>query len=149
MQLTNRDRKLISALQSDCRLSNAALAERVGMSASACWRRVKSLEEAGIIVRYGAVIRMDRIGFGFRAIVHVQLTRHDGEAMEHFIESVARREEIQACYATTGQADYHLHVVCRDIESYNQFLEQFLFRLPAVRSAQTNVVLKEVKSSAM
>ena len=79
----------------------------------------------------------------------MQLARHDPEAITAFIRSVSTRREVQECYATTGAADYHLRVVCADIDAYNRFLEEFLFRLPAVRSAQTNVVLKEVKRSAV
>jgi len=147
MKLDDRDRILLSFLQQDCRLSNAELAEKVGMSASACWRRVKTFEDAGIIQRYGAILQTEKLGLSFRAIVHVQLTRHDPVAMEEFIKGVSGRSEIEACYATTGQADYHLLVLCEDIEAFNRFLEDFLFQLPAVRAAQTNVVLKQIKSS--
>lgn len=146
MTLDDRDLKILTILQQDCRISNAELAERISMSASACWRRVKTFEEAGIITRYGAIINPAKIGMAFSAIVHVQLTRHDPKAMEAFLRGVIGRKEVQSCYATTGQADYHLMVQCRDIDSYNEFLESFLFKLPAVRGAQTNVVLKELKS---
>lgn len=145
MDIDARDRQLLALLQEDCRLSNAELAERTGMSTSACWRRVKALEAAGVIARYGAVLRPERLGLGFQAIVHVQLTRHDPQAVEGFIRAVATRPEVQDCDATTGQADYHLRVVCEDIAAYNRFLESFLFSLPAVRAAQTNVVLRAVK----
>ncbi len=146
MELDERDRRILAVLQGDCRISNGELAERMGMSPSACWRRVRAFEEAGIIEHYGAILSQAELGLAFTAIVHVQLTRHDPAAMEDFIKGVAGRNEIQSCYATTGQADYHLIVRCEDIDAYNSFLEGFLFRLPAVRGAQTNVVLKEVKS---
>jgi Lrp/AsnC family leucine-responsive transcriptional regulator len=143
-----RDRQLLALLQRDCRLSNAELAERAGLSASACWRRIRALEEAGVIERYAAIVRPARLGLAFHAIVHVQLIRHDPKGLQDFIRAVSARPEVQECYATTGQADYHLRVLCRDIEAYNRFLEEFLFTQPAVRSAQTNVVLREVKRSA-
>ncbi|MEM7069398.1 MAG: Lrp/AsnC family transcriptional regulator [Pseudomonadota bacterium] len=146
MQFDKRDMKILAILQNNCRISNGDLAEQVGMSASACWRRVKMFEEAGVIERYGAVINQSALGLAFSAIVHVQLTRHDPEAMKDFNKAIARSPEIQSCYATTGQADYHLLVRCKDIEAYNTFLEDFLFQLPAVRGAQTNVVLKDIKS---
>ena len=146
MELDDRDRKLLSLLQQDCRKSNAELAEAVGMSTSACWRRVKAFEDAGLILRYGAILQTGKLGYLFRAIVHVQLTRHDPAAMENFIKGISGRREIAACYATTGQADYHLFVLCENIDVYNEFLEDFLFRLPAVRGAQTNVILKEIKA---
>jgi len=145
--LDARDLRLLKLLQEDCRRSNAELAEAVGMSASALWRRVRALEEAGVIERYGAVVNPAQMGLGFQAIVHVHLTRHDPDRIVEFIRAVETKSEVQECYATTGQADYHLRVLCRDLEAYNRFLEDFLFRLPAVDSAQTNVVLRTIKRS--
>jgi len=140
-----RDRFILEALQEDSRISNSDLAERVGMSASALWRRVRALEEAGVIEGYGARVNADAVGMGFHAIVHVHLARHDPERIVEVIRAIERRDEVQECYGTTGQADYHLRVLCRDLEAYNRFLEDFLFRLPAVASAQTNVVLRTIK----
>ncbi|MCA0871957.1 Lrp/AsnC family transcriptional regulator [Seohaeicola saemankumensis] len=145
MRLDARDRKILTLLQRDCRMSNADLAEAAGMSASALWRRVRALEEAGVIERYGAVVSPARMGLGFQAIVHVHLTRHDPEGIVDFIRAVEAQPEVQECYATTGQSDYHLRVLCRDLEAYNRFLEGFLFRQQAVASAQTNVVLRTIK----
>ena len=88
-QMNAGDRAIIRALQQDCRLSNAQLAERVGMSASACWRRVRALEEAGVIAGYGAVIDADRAGLGFHAIVHVTLARHDRSAVQAAEKAIA------------------------------------------------------------
>ena len=139
------DDTILRALSKDSRISNADLAEKVCLSASSCWRRVRALEEAGVIEGYTIRINDARRGLGFKAIVHVQLTRHDPEQQQVFIRAVRHREEVRACYATTGQADYHLHVTCADIDAYNRFLEQFLFRIPAVSSAQTNVILRSVK----
>ena len=142
------DRALIRALQQDTRLPNAALADRLGISASACWRRVRALEKSGTIARYTAVMDPAALGLRFEAVVHVHLTRHDATALRRFIEAVGAREEVIECLATTGRADYHLRVLCRDIEAYNRFLESFLFTQPAVASAQTNVVLRRIKADA-
>jgi Lrp/AsnC family transcriptional regulator, leucine-responsive regulatory protein len=139
------DRRILDALDGDSRISNVDLADRVGVSASSCWRRVKALEEAGVIRHYTVALDDAKLGLGFGAIVHVHLTRHDPDQLDAFIHAVQNRPEIRACYATTGQADYHLHVVCADIEDYNQFLERVLFRIPAVASAQTNVILRSIK----
>ncbi|KUJ80346.1 AsnC family transcriptional regulator [Ruegeria marisrubri] len=145
MHLDDRDHRILALLQQDCRISNADLAEAVGMSPSALWRRVRSLEEAGVIERYGAVVSPSAMGLQFQAIVHVHLTRHDPDGIVEFIRAVENSKEVQECYATTGQADYHLRVLCADLAAYNRFLEGFLFRLPAVASAQTNVVLRTIK----
>jgi DNA-binding Lrp family transcriptional regulator len=146
--IDERDRRIVALLQADSRISNAELAERTGMSTSACWRRVKALEEAGVIARYGAVVDQEKLGLGFQAIVEVQLIRHDPNEVAQFIRALEARGEVQECWATTGDADYHMRVVCEDIATYNRFLEEFLFRQSAVRAAQTNVVLKSVKRAA-
>lgn len=146
MNLDTNDRKLLALLEKDCRLSNAELASAVGMSTSACWRRIRAFEDAGLIEGYGARLRPEKLGLAFHAIVHVQLTRHDPANLKRFIEAVTAREEIRMCFATTGTADYHMRVRCTDIEAYNRFLEEFLFTLPAVSSAQTNVILRDLKS---
>ncbi|MCU9836829.1 Lrp/AsnC family transcriptional regulator [Ruegeria sp. WL0004] len=145
MHLDDRDRRILTLLQQDSRISNSDLAEAVGMSASALWRRVRALEDAGVIERYGAVVNTTEMGLTFEAIVHVHLTRHDPDRIVEFIRAIDTCPEVQDCYATTGQADYHLRVLCRDLAAYNVFLEGFLFRLPAVASAQTNVVLRTIK----
>lgn len=147
MQLDARDIKILASLQRDSRLSNAELAEAAGMSASALWRRVKALEEAGIVERYGAVVNPRAMGLGFQAIVHVHLTRHDPERIVEFIRAVEGNRMVQECYATTGQSDYHLRVLAPDLDAYNRFLEEFLFRQRAVASAQTNVVLRTIKQN--
>lgn len=149
MQLDQRDLRILDLLQRDCRISNADLAAAVGMSASALWRRVRALEEGGVIERYGATVSPARMGLGFEAIVHVRLRRHDPERIVEFIRAVEGRREVQECYATTGQADYHLRVLCPDLDAYNRFLEEFMFRQPAVDSAQTNVVLRTIRRAGL
>jgi DNA-binding Lrp family transcriptional regulator len=146
--LEEPDRRIIRAMQADGRISNQELAERVGMSASACWRRVRALEEAGIIRGYAALIDAVPAGLGFHAIVHVMLTRHDHRHVDTFIAEVGRRPEVLDCFATTGEADYHLRVLCRDLDAYNQFLEGFLFRLPGIANVRTNLVLKGIKQDS-
>ncbi len=143
--LDDRDLRILTLLQGDCRISNADLAGAVGMSTSALWRRVRCMEEAGVIERYGAVVDPGQMGLAFEAIVLVHLIRHDPAKIVEFIRAIEACKEVQECYATTGQADYHLRVLCRDLDAYNRFLEDFLFRLAAVNNAQTNVVLRTVK----
>lgn len=145
MELTQQDRKLLMLLQADARISNQDLAERAGMSASACWRRVRALEDAGVIAGYCAIVDPDKVGLGFSAIAHVALVRHETDHVKTFISKVSSRPEVLECFSTTGEADYHLHVVCRDKDAYNDFLENFLFRLPGLANVRTNLVLKDVK----
>lgn len=144
-QLEEQDRRILRALQTNARISNQELAERTGMSASACWRRVRALEAAGILRGYAALIDEKRAGLGFQAIVHVTLTRHEHGHVETFIAEVRRRAEVLDCFATTGEADYHLRVLCADLDAYNLFLEGFLFKLPGIAHVRTNLVLKDIK----
>ena len=144
--LDNIDRKILNLLRKDSRISNAELAEKVGLSPSSCWRRVRAFEDNGVIRNYSVVLDDEKLNLNFQAIVHVQLTRHDVDKLADFIRAVQSKEEVKDCRATTGQSDYHLFIQCRDLNSYNEFLEDFLFRLPAVANAQTNVVLRTLKS---
>lgn len=148
MDLSETDRRLLRLLQADARLSNQELAERAGMSASACWRRVKQFEEAGVVVAYPAILDAAAAGLTFSAIVHVTLTRHEASHAADFVARVRDRPEVLECFSTTGEADYHLRVVCRDKEAYNAFLDDFLFRLPAIAHVRTNLILKEIKSTS-
>ena len=144
--LDAKDRKILSALQQDSRLTMQELAERTGMSSSAVWRRVKSLEEAGIIDRYAAIVDTRKAGFDFSAIVHLTLARHEQKNVERFVKEVMRYPEVLECYATSGEADFHLRVVVADIDAYNEFLDDFIFRLPGVSQVRSNIVLKEIKA---
>ncbi len=139
------DLKIIQALKRNARISNAELAETVGTSVSSCWRRVRALEDSGVIAGYTVQLDDKQMGMGFQAIVHVQLRRHAHDDFAPFVKAMHLQDEIRACWATTGQADYHLHVVCADIDGFNRFLDEFLFRMPAVASAQTNLILRTLK----
>jgi DNA-binding Lrp family transcriptional regulator len=145
--LEKQDEQILAQLQKEGRTTNQQLAEDVGMSTSACWRRVRALEETGVIVGYSALVDRERAGFSTSAILHVSLERHDAKFVEEFVSRVTERAEVLECFATTGDADYHLRVVVRDMKAYNQFLDEFMFRLPGIRTVRTNVVLKEIKTS--
>ncbi len=145
--LEKQDEQILAQLQKEGRTTNQQLAEDVGMSTSACWRRVRALEETGVIVGYSALVDRERAGFSTSAILHVSLERHDAKFVEEFVSRVTERAEVLECFATTGDADYHLRVVVRDMKAYNQFLDDFMFRLPGIRNVRTNVVLKEIKTS--
>lgn len=149
LDLSEADKRLIRALQRDARLSNQALAEIAGLSTSSCWRRVKALEEAGLITGYVMEVDAEKAGLGFGAIVHVMLARHERADVDQFVKAVSRREEVLELFATTGEADYHLRVICPDKAAYNEFLEEFLFRLPGVAQVRTNLILKQIKVTSV
>ena len=148
MQTEDQDWRLLQILQTEGRITNQELAERAGMSASACWRRVRALEQAGVIRRYAALVDPRRAGLNFHALVHVSLVRHSRANVEEFTAEVRRCPEVREAFAITGAADYHLRVLCRDQDAYNAFMERFLFRLAGVANVQTHIVLREIKTDA-
>lgn len=144
--LGTKDRRILSELQRDSRLTTQELADRVGMSSSATWRRVKSLEEAGIIDRYAVIVDSKKAGFGLATIVQISLARHEHANVDQFIHEVLQHPEVLECFATSGEADFHLRVVVEDIDAYNRFLDEFIFKLPGVSQVRSNIVLKEIKT---
>ncbi len=147
MELTPSDRRLLRLLQADARATNQALAEAAGLSTSACWRRIRALEEAGIVKGYEALLDAEAAGLGFAAVVQVSLERHERRHVKDFVAAVAERAEVLECFETTGEADYHLKVVCADKEAYYRFLDSFLFTHPGVVRVRTNLILREIKQT--
>jgi len=143
--LGRKDRLLLDELQRDSRLTMQQLAERVGMSASACWRRVRNLEESGVIDRYAVLVNPRKAGFTLSSMTLVSLARHEQKNVENFVQEVMRHPEVLECFATSGEADFHLRVVVEDMDAYNAFLDDFIFRLPGVSQVRSNIVLKEIK----
>ncbi|MEN8197669.1 MAG: Lrp/AsnC family transcriptional regulator [Pseudomonadota bacterium] len=139
------ERKILGELQGDGRLTNQELAERVGLSPSACWRRVKALEDDGVIRRYTAILDPRRAGVGECVFAHVSLERHREAATEDFARAVMQRPEVLECFATTGDADYLMRVVVPTVTAYYEFLESFIFKLPGVSKVHSNFALHEVK----
>lgn len=139
------DRKILDALQHEGRLSNQALAEQLGLSTAACWRRVKALEENGVIAGYAALADRKALGLNLCTFIHVTLARHVKESTRLFEESVLQRPEVMECFATTGDADFILRVVSRDIEDLNRFLEEVLLGQPQIAQVKSNIALRELK----
>ena len=141
------DERLLWYLQKDSRMTNSQLAVKAGISPSSCWRRVKSLEDIGLIRGYSATLDRDISGFEFSSIVQLRLSRQEENTVQEFVDAVSERSEILDCYATTGDFDYHLRIVVKNITEYNLFLDDFLFKLPGVAQIHSNIILKDIKSS--
>lgn len=144
--LSPKDRGILRELQIDSRITTQQLAERVGMSTSACWRRVRALEEAGVIDRYTVIVNPRKAGFALSSMTLVSLVRHEQKHVENFVREVERHPEVLECFATSGEDDYHLRVVAEDIDAYNRFLDDFILKLPGVSQVRSNIVLKEIKA---
>jgi Lrp/AsnC family leucine-responsive transcriptional regulator len=143
--LDRTDRRILEALQEDAGLSNQALAERVGLSPSPCLRRVRALEEAGIIVGRVALLDGRRLGLELTALIHIGMDRHTPERFASFEEAVAGYPEVQRCFLITGQAaDYLLQVVVPDMDAYQDFLLRRITRLEGVSSVHSSFVLRRV-----
>lgn len=145
--LDAKDRRIIRELQLDGRLSNQELAERVNLSPSPCLRRVRLLEESGVITGYSADVDPRACGFGFTAFISVTLQRHERDTVETFEARVQEIDEILDCHLLTGQADYLLRVVVADLEAYEEFVRTRLHAIRGISSMVTSVVYGNVKSS--
>ncbi|MDE1995378.1 MAG: Lrp/AsnC family transcriptional regulator [Rhizobiaceae bacterium] len=143
MDLDALDHKIISALEADARMSFSDLADLVGLSKTPCWKRVKALEDAGIIKGYRTMLDPARLGFGLEAFVQISI---DVELFEAFEAAVRRHPLIWRCHATTGEADYLLHVIAVDMPALDRLLRQELNRLPGVRHTITSMSTREIKS---
>jgi Lrp/AsnC family leucine-responsive transcriptional regulator len=137
--------QILEALQVDARLSTQALAEKVGLSATPVWRRVKEMEDRGVIRGQVVLVDREKIGLSICVLANVSLVRHSEGAVEQFERLVSTRREIIECHAITGEADYVIKVVAADMKAYDLFLQQHIFKLPGVSSVRSNVVLREVK----
>ncbi len=141
------DLKILDALQTDGRLTNAELAERVGLSLSPCWRRLKRLEESGVITGYQALLNRKALGLGVTAFVRVDIERHTPAMERRFEESIADLDEIVSCHVISGEGAFMLVVMSESLESFSKFALDTLMALPGVKDTRTSFSLKEVKSS--
>ncbi|WP_321397781.1 Lrp/AsnC family transcriptional regulator [Emcibacter sp.] len=145
MKLDNIDFNILRELQADGRLSNNDLAQKVGLSPSPCWRRVRRLEEEGIISQYVALLDPDKIGLPIIAYCQVMLEKHQLDQSDQFDQMIGERAEVLEYYSMSGDYDFLLKVISRSIKEYEEFQTQFLMRLPVVRSVSTSFVLKQKK----
>lgn len=139
------DVRILKALQENGRLTNQALADQMGLSTSPCWRRVRQLEESGVIQRYAAVLGRREIGLGVLAFIRIKIDNHNEAQAEEFAHSVKQLDNVIACYSIAGDADFLLQVVARDLDSYSDFAMTVIRRLPCIKEMQTTFVLKEIK----
>jgi len=144
--LDDIDRKIIAALQAEGRLPIVDLAERVGLSATPCQRRVKRLEEEGLITRYAALVSPAAMGFGLQALVEVTLEDHSEKTVEAFEAAIRSRQEVVACYAVTGDMDFLLHVFAPDLNSFSDFALKALLRMPGVKGTRSSFIMQAIKS---
>ncbi len=139
------DRRILAVLQENARIANVELAQRVGISASPCWRRVRELEQSGVISRYVTLVDAAALGLSVSVFIQVSLEKQIEPVLEKFEREVLARPEVMECYLMTGDADYLLRVVVADLSAYERFLMKHLTRIPGVASIKSSFALKQVK----
>jgi Lrp/AsnC family transcriptional regulator len=147
MELSRADRRLLNELQRDTTRNQSELAELVGMSRTSCWRRIRDFEAAGLIERQVAIVNPKAAGFNIQVLLLVAMTEHTDENRHSFERHVSLLPEVTECFSVSGDRDYILHVVVRDMDRYNDFLNAEVLKHPAVRSASSTFVLRRVKYS--
>jgi len=145
MDLDRYDRRILEVLQEEGRISNQELAERIGLSPSPCLRRVRALEESGLITGYRAVLDARRLGLSLLALIHISMDRHTPERFAAFEERVRALPEVLECLLITGQdADYQLKVIVRDMDAYQGLLLDKITRIEGVSGVHSSFVMRRV-----
>lgn len=144
MQLDTIDLAILAALQADGRISNAALAEKVGLSASACSRRLDNLEKSGTIRGYHARVSNAALGYSLTAIVHISLSGQFQKTLREFEEAIKRCPNVLVCYLMSGEYDYILRIAARDLADYERIHRDWLSALPHVVKINSSFALREI-----
>ncbi|MEJ1297616.1 MAG: Lrp/AsnC family transcriptional regulator [Candidatus Sedimenticola sp. (ex Thyasira tokunagai)] len=145
MGLDRYDKRILEALQTEGRISNQELAERIGLSQSPCLRRVRALEENGLITGYRAIVDAKKLGLSLLALIHISMDRHTPERFANFDATVTALPEVLECLLITGQdADYQLKVIVKDMEAYQSLLLNKITRIEGVTGVHSGFVMRQV-----
>jgi DNA-binding Lrp family transcriptional regulator len=147
IRLDEIDRRILHELQENARIPNRKLASRVGLSPSPCLRRVRQLQQAGIIRKYVALLDPNALRVGVTVFVQISLDIQAQERVEAFEKAIVRRPEVLECYLMSGEVDYLLRVVVPDVAAYERFLKESLTRIEGVAGVKSNIAFKQVKYS--
>lgn len=145
MEFDNYDLQILNILQIEGRISNQDLAERIRLSASPCLRRVRALEEAGLIIGYRTLVNAKKLGLSLMALIHISMDQHTPERFSNFEESIVEIPEVLECLLITGQdADYQLKVIVKDMDAYQELLLNRVTRINGVTGVRSSFVLRQV-----
>ncbi len=145
--LDKTDKAILDLLQHDGRLTNSKIASHLSLSESPCWRRLKRLEDDGYICDYQANLDRRKLGLGVVAFVQLTVSEHDETSTMKFEQIILASEHVLACHNTTGESDFLLQVVARDLDDYSHFVESYLRKLPGVTAIRSSLSLREIKSA--
>ena len=146
MKIDKTDESILKILQNDSRTTNQQLSEKIGMSASPCWRRVKRLEDEKVIRGYGVLLDRRKLGLGVMVFIRVSIDRHSEAEALKFEEEVMQLDVVVACYSIGGDSDFLLQVVSYDLDTYAEFSMSIIRRLPGIKAMQSMFTLKEIKN---
>ncbi len=145
ISMEEADRRILRALQRDGSLSHAALAEAVSSSPASCWRRVKALEEAGVLLGAVRLVDAARVGRGVSVMIQIRLKSHEPQKRTAFEDFVRSRSEVMECYSMSGEWDYWMRIVAEDVADYERFLMREILNHPNVATTSSNFALSQVK----
>ena len=147
VSLDHTDRKILDLLQSEPGINASAIGERIGLSQSACWRRIQRLREEGVFKDHPVILDREKIGLTTMVFAHVKLTSHGRSNLSAFADAIKKYPEVMECYVLLGNVDFLLRIVAEDIKAYEQFFFEKLSQLPGIQEVTSSIVLSDIKHS--
>ena len=147
VSLDHTDRKILDLLQTEPGINASAIGERIGLSQSACWRRIQRLREEGVFSDHPVILNREKVGLTSMVFAHVKLTSHGRSKLSEFADAVRSYPEVMDCYVLLGQVDFLLRIVAEDIKAYEQFFFEKLSQLPGIQEVNSSIVLSDIKHS--
>ncbi len=145
VSLDHTDRKILDLLQSSPGINATAIGERIGLSQSACWRRMQRMREEGVILNHPVILDREKVGLTTMVFAHVKLTSHGRSNLSSFAEAVKQFPEVMDCYVLLGNVDFLLRIVAEDIKAYERFFFDKLSQLPGIQEVTSSIVLSDIK----
>ncbi len=143
------DRKILDLLQHEAGINAAAIGERIGLSQSACWRRIQRLREEGVFRDHPVILDREKVGLSTMVFAHVKLTSHGRSNLSAFADAVKAYPEVMDCYVLLGNVDFLLRIVAEDIKAYERFFFEELSQLPGIQEVTSSIVLSDIKHSTV
>jgi len=147
VSLDQTDRKILGLLQSEPGINASAIGERIGLSQSACWRRIQRLRDEGVFTDHPVILNREKVGLTTMVFAHVKLTSHGRSNLSDFADAVRSYPEVMDCYVLLGQVDFLLRIVAEDIKAYEQFFFEKLSQLPGIQEVTSSIVLSDINHS--
>ena len=149
VDLDHVDRRILEWMQNDPGINAAAIGEKIGLSQSACWRRIQRLRDEGVIKEQPVKLDREKVGLNTMVFAHVKLTSHGRSNLTDFSDAVRKYPEVLDCYVVLGNVDFLLRIVTRDIKAYEQFFFEKLSQLPGIQEVNSSIVLSDIKHTTV